>query len=178
MSVYANGPFLHLLSDLSRNPDLRNRFIQDPAAVLDQHGISAATRGVLRAGDTAEIAAVIAREAHALVTQLRAQPQVMMPWAGGIVSVQSCTPDTGPVDTVISVQVTGTQFTAGAKLCFSTPSASVLAQDTEVHTDPQGNSTMTGKVKFAVASTYDVSVSNPNQDSGTLSSGFQASQPQ
>lgn len=175
-NVYTNASLLHLVADLSRDPDVRDRLTQNPNAVIEEYQISPATRDLVRAGDTEKLVAVVASEAREVMARLRDRPMMaMMPWAGGIVSVTSCSPDSGTTGAALTVEVAGTRFAPDARLCFSTaPDVEVYATGTKVHTDSEGNSTITGTIKLAVAGTYDVSVTNPDNETGILPAAFVA----
>lgn len=175
MTTHIRGRFFYLLADLSRDPKVRDRLSQDPPGLLDHYGISAEAQTVLRSGDSDQIVALISQEAHELIKNARQEQTVMMPWPTHVISVQTCSPGTGAVNTPISFTVTGTLFDKDAKLTFSNPNGSVDGYEVSVQNSGQGQSTMTAKAKFASAGTYDVIVTNPNGDNGTLPAGFSAS---
>jgi hypothetical protein len=169
------GYFLHFLADLSRDPALRDRLADDPLAVLGQYGVALDKQAILRSRNMEQIVHMVTQEARDLIIQLREQPQIVqIPWGGSQVQVTSIHPSRGPTHDQLTLEITGMWFDDSAKLTFTCPKATVSATVVSVHTKPDGYSTMTARALFTVAATYDVTVANPNDDVGTLSSGFVA----
>jgi len=170
------GCLLHLLSDLTRDPALRDRLTQDPLAVIARYGVSPDKQAILRSRDIEQIASTIGREAKELIAQLReTSPTVMVPWPSHEILVKAIKPDRGATGTQLSVEVTGRQFAPAATLRFTHPGAPVVrGTDIRVHTGAEGQSTMWAKASFTKAGVYDVIVTNPDNEHGTLSAGFTA----
>ena len=174
-NIPRTGYFLHFLADLSRDPALRDRLADDPLAVLGQYGVPPDKQAILRGRNMEQIVHMVTQEARDLIIQLREQPQIVqIPWGGSQVEVKSVHPSRGQTHGQLTLEVTGMWFDDNAKLTFACPKATVAATVVSVHTKPDGYATMTARAQFTVAATYDVTVANPNDDNGTLTSGFVA----
>ncbi|WP_394823105.1 hypothetical protein [Pendulispora albinea] len=173
-SSQSSGTLLHLLADISRDPELVERFTTDPQAVFQEYGIPSDKLALLRSRDTKGILDVITREATALLEDVKEPPIQRNPWPIHGIQVKSCTPNSGPVKATLELTVKGSLFAKNATLSFQTPTITVQATHVKVRTDRNGNSVLTANAVFEQASTYDVVVTNSPGNSGTLPSGFTA----
>src|SRR5882757_1356996 len=124
-STHSSGNLLHLLADLSRTPQLVDRFASDPLAVFREYKVPEDKLALLRGRDAKQIVDTIALEAAALLESLKSPPIVGNPWPANGISVSSCTPNHGQLNAQTAFTVLGKLFADNAVLSFRNPKAKV-----------------------------------------------------
>jgi hypothetical protein len=169
---------IHLIVDLSRNPELVTRFAKHPAEVLAEYGIAEETREILLKGDEERFNTLLARETQELVYEL-VSPTMLFPYPSlkAAPAPLQIKPTSGPIGSDIGVTVTGKNFAAEANLIFTRPDVAPV-KGTSVQVTA-GGTKMTAKAKFLVKGIYNVTVINPstsgeNGGLGTLPAAFTA----
>lgn len=95
---------LHFLADLTRDPDAQAAFCENPGLVMRQANLTEAQQRLLASKDAAKIAAELARELTAFVSESRD------PWPPDDPEVQSVAPTSGAAGSTVRVRVAGNFF--------------------------------------------------------------------
>jgi hypothetical protein len=160
-----------LISDLSGDADLRQRFDTSPEQVLDQYGVEGEDRKALLARDLDALKSRLPGSGE-LLDKLLPSPRFF--WPGNQMQVWGIEPASGSTGQPVNVTAKGEMFEDNATLTFQRPGAAVQATNVRV-TSSGLESTLTATAQFAQAGAYDVVVQNPGtSQQASLPQGFTA----
>jgi len=177
------GHLIYLLTDLSRDPALRDRLANQPDEVIGAYRLAPEVLTALRSRNDAQIAGELVRDGLDLLAELRRHRAMMANlWFSPDIQVNSVSPSSGAINQSIPVTVEGVGFPSQqyAVLEFTAPNVeTVTANVTSVTIDPRtGASKMAATVTFATAAVYTTVVTDSTSNSsGQLASAFTAYDP-